>query len=234
MIRKAIIAVAVIQAAVVLGCASAFAWESANRWGGSTTHSWGSTSHDNRWGGSSSYEAGVGAEHTNVYGGNTAHAYGGGTEHTNAYGGTTYGAYGAGVAHTTPYGATAYRPPGYTGYPGYAGYPAYHPPVAVPTYSAGCYGCAAAAGAVTGVMAGAAMGAAVASAGAATSYSSGFAAGAAAAAPAPYAMGAAYATLPAGSAAVNRNGTTYYISGSTWFMPSFGANGVYYRVVPAP
>ena len=30
------------------------------------------------------------------------------------------------------------------------------------------------------------------------------------------------------------NGQTYYLSGNTWFRPSYGANGVYYTVVPAP
>jgi hypothetical protein len=25
-----------------------------------------------------------------------------------------------------------------------------------------------------------------------------------------------------------------YLCGNTWFQPSFGANGVYYRVVPTP
>jgi hypothetical protein len=43
-----------------------------------------------------------------------------------------------------------------------------------------------------------------------------------------------YATLPAGSAQVSHGGATYYVSGSTWFQPAFGANGVYYHVVPAP
>ena len=27
---------------------------------------------------------------------------------------------------------------------------------------------------------------------------------------------------------------TYYLSGNTWFQPAYGANGVYYTVVPAP
>ena len=29
-------------------------------------------------------------------------------------------------------------------------------------------------------------------------------------------------------------GTTYYHCSTTWFQPSYGANGVYYRVVPTP
>jgi len=51
---------------------------------------------------------------------------------------------------------------------------------------------------------------------------------------ASYAMGVSYAALPAGSMAVNKNGTTYYLNGNTWFQPMFGANGVHYQVVPAP
>ena len=43
-----------------------------------------------------------------------------------------------------------------------------------------------------------------------------------------------YATLPAGSATINKNGTTYYLNGNTWFQPAYGANGVHYQVVPAP
>ena len=49
-----------------------------------------------------------------------------------------------------------------------------------------------------------------------------------------YAMGMNYAAVPAGSMAINKNGTTYYLNGNTWFQPAFGANGVYYRVVAAP
>ena len=49
-----------------------------------------------------------------------------------------------------------------------------------------------------------------------------------------YAMGAIYSTVPAGCATPNVGGTTYYLCGNTWFQPAHGANGVYYRVVPAP
>jgi hypothetical protein len=138
----------------------------------------------------------------------------------------------------------------------------YHPPVYVPTYSTGCYGCAAAAGAVVGMAAGAAVasantaaattsaysaGVAAGSASTGAAYSSGYAAGTVAAtAPPPgatvttvttttsYGMGVSYAALPAGSMAVAKNGTTYYLSGNTWFQPMYGANGVHYQVVPAP
>jgi hypothetical protein len=43
-----------------------------------------------------------------------------------------------------------------------------------------------------------------------------------------------YAKLPAGAMSINKNGTTYYLSGNTWFQPLYGANGVYYKVVPTP
>ena len=150
MIRTPIrLALAVIA---TLAAGQALAWASAGRFGGSTSHSFGSTSHENRFGGSSTHTAGQGTEHTNTYGGSTAHSAYGGTEHTNVYGGSTSGAYGAGATHTTYYGATAYRPPGY------GAYPVYHPPTYVPYYSTGCYGCAAAAGAVVGMAVGAAVG----------------------------------------------------------------------------
>ena len=49
-----------------------------------------------------------------------------------------------------------------------------------------------------------------------------------------YSMGEIVATIPAGCATPNVQGTTYYLCGNTWFSPSYGANGVYYRVVPTP
>ena len=90
---KAIVAIAAVLLIGTLRPDAAHAWASANRWGGSTSHSWGSTSHTNAYGGSSSHTYGEGTEHTNMYGGSSAHAWGGGSEHTNAYGGSTYGAY---------------------------------------------------------------------------------------------------------------------------------------------
>ena len=122
----------------------------------------------------------------------------------NVYGGSTYGAYGVGVGHTYSSGASVY-----------AGYPAYHPPVAVPYYAAsGCYGCAATAGAIVGATA-----------------------AAAAVAPmegASVVMGGSYAMLPPGAIEVSRFGVQYYLLVNTWFQPVYGANGVFYRVVPAP
>lgn len=205
------------------------AWGSANRFGGSTEHVAGEgTEHTNAWGGSSAHAYGGGTEHTNAYGGSTAGRYGEGVEHTNVYGGSTAARYDDGAYHTTAAGAAVYRPPA-AAYP----YP-YHPPVAVPAYAAaGCYGCAAAAGAVVGVAAGAAAASANTAAATSSAYSSGYAAGSANTA-AAYAMGVNYAALPAGAVAVQKYGTTYYLLGNTWFQPAYGANGVYYRVVPTP
>jgi len=168
-------------ASPLLGPAPAHAWASANRFGGSTTHSWGDTSHTNAWGGSNDHVAGEG------------------TDHTNAWGGSTYGAYGEGVGHTYAGGGSVV---------GYGGYPAYHPPVAVPAYAAGCYGCAPAAGAIVGMGAAAAV--------------------------APAVVGVSYAGLPPGAIAVSRFGVNYYLRGNTWYQPVYGASGIFYRVVPAP
>jgi hypothetical protein len=49
-----------------------------------------------------------------------------------------------------------------------------------------------------------------------------------------YPVGAIYATLPAGCMQPSGLGSTFYLCGNNWFKPSYGANGVYYRVVPAP
>lgn len=239
---KTILAGVVVVLAAGLWADNANAFRSANRWGGSTSHSFGETSHSNAWGGSTEHVAGEGTEHTNAYGGNSAHAYGGGSEHTNMYGGSTYGQVGYGAAHTYPGGGTTY---GYAG--GGAYYGAYHPPVAVPYYGSTCYGCAAAAGAVVGMATGAAIASANTSAVASSAYAAGAANTAAAttsaynagvvagAAAVHYEMGVAYASLPSQCGEANVQGTNYYVCGNdTWFKPSFGANGVFYRVVPSP
>jgi len=50
-----------------------------------------------------------------------------------------------------------------------------------------------------------------------------------------FAMGAVYATLPAGCITPNvQGGKTYYLCGNTWFEPQSGANGMLYKVVPTP
>jgi hypothetical protein len=211
---------------VVLLYVPAGAWSHGNRYGGSTSHSWGSTSHTSAWGTSTSHTAGQGTSHTNVYGGSATHYTGGGWSKTGAYGGTAYG-----NAH---WGGAYYHPPYHPAY-----YPVYHPPTTVNYYGAGCYNCggwstasAAAAGAAVGLVAGAAVASANTNAVAASSYNAGVAAGAASAT--SYVMGALYPTLPAGCITPTVRGTTYYLCGNTWFQPFYGANGVYYRVVPTP
>jgi hypothetical protein len=166
-------------------------------------------------------------------------SYGGDTTHTNTYGGTTSGAYGAGAVHTAPngtttYAASAYHPP--------SAYYGYHPPTTVNYYGAGCYNCdgstagAAVAGAAVGVAVGAAVASANTSAATANAYNAGYTAGAVntSAAQAVYSPGAIVVTLPAGCSSPNVRGQTYYLCGNTWFSPAYGANGVYYRVVPTP
>ncbi|MBK6558463.1 MAG: hypothetical protein IPG16_15165 [Comamonadaceae bacterium] len=88
-------------------------------------------------------------------------------------------------------------------------------------------------------------GVAAGSASTSAAYSTGYAAGTVAASapppvagavvvPASYVVGVNYAALPAGAMAVAKNGVNYYLSGNTWFKPAYGANGVYYTVVPTP
>ena len=89
---------------VALFAVRALAWSHGNRYGGSTEHSFGATSHESAWGTSTSHIAGEGTSHTNVYGGSATHYEGGGWSKTGAYGGTAYG-----DAH---YGGAYYRPPG--------------------------------------------------------------------------------------------------------------------------
>jgi hypothetical protein len=40
--------------------------------------------------------------------------------------------------------------------------------------------------------------------------------------------------LPGGCIRPAATGGSLYLCGNTWFQPAYGANGVYYRVVPAP
>ena len=90
----------------------------------------------------------------------------------------------------------------------------------------GCYNCGGwnAGAAWAAGAAGAVAGAAVASAATANAY----------AAQSAYAMNDIYSTLPAGCAYSPYSGVAYYTCGGTWFSPYYGANGTYYRVVPAP
>jgi hypothetical protein len=217
------------------------AWTRGNAAGGSTSHSAGSTSHTSAAGTSTSHTAGEGTSHSNAWGGSTSHAYGEGTSHTNAYGGSASHAEGGGWSKTGAAGGTAYGDAHYGGAyhaPATAAYAGYHPPAVVNSYGASCYNCggwavagAAATGAAVGMVAGASAASANTAAATSSAYSAGYAAGATKAA---YVMGAVYPTVPAGCATPNVHGNTYYLCGNTWFKPSYGANGVYYIVVPAP
>jgi len=115
----------------------------------------------------------------------------------------------------------------------------------VNNYGSGCYNCggwstagAAAAGVAVGVVAGAAVASANTAAATSNAYNAGVVAGATAyAVPVvsnAFPIGAIYATLPAGCITPQVAGGTYYLCGNTWFRPSYGANGIYYRVVPSP
>ncbi len=67
----------------------------------------------------------------------------------------------------------------------------------------------------------------------ANAYSAGVATGAAEvtrAAPA----GGIYTTLPADCLYQAVGGANYFRCGATWLKPAYGANGLYYRAVPAP
>jgi hypothetical protein len=226
-----------LAAVVVLTAATqpAGAYSRANRFGGSTSHGWGGTEHTNAWGGNTAHAWGGGTEHTNVYGGHTQGEAGYGAEHTNPYGATTYGKYGEGAYHTTPYYGTAYYP--------HDTYYGYHPPATVNYYGDDCYNCGgwhAAGAAVAGAVLGATLATAAESSESSTNttdaYNAGVAAGSAQAAAAAgnYTMGAMYPKLPAGCIEPKVQGVAYYLCGNTWFQPTYGANGVYYRVVAAP
>ena len=53
--------------------------------------------------------------------------------------------------------------------------------------------------------------------------------------PSSYSMGQIVSVLPSGCISPNvSGGGTYYLCGNTWFSPSYGAGGVYYKVVPTP
>jgi hypothetical protein len=193
----------------------AAAWSHANRWGGDTSHDYGSgsTTRTDAWGGSETHTYGEGTTATGRYGDTATHEQGSGqTSFTNPYGGSATHTYGYGTTATSASGATAYRSPYYGG-----GYYPYHPPATVNYYGSSCGNCGA-------------WPAGAAAAGAAVGMAAGMAAGAASA---EYAMGSTYATLPAGCFSPGGRGV-YYQCGSAWLQPVYGANGVYYRVVPAP
>lgn len=230
---------------------SVFGWAHADRYGGGATfHAPGSdsTTRTNAYGGSATHTYGEGTTATGAYGGTAYHQEGSGqTEMQGAYGGTATHYAGYGTVGTSAYGNTAYHSPYYGG----AIYPAYHPPTTVNYYGSGCYNCggwSTAGAAATGLVVGAAIATAATTsanaanttnaynagvaAGSSNAYSAGYVAGANNAM--AYTMGGIYPTLPAGCMTPSVGGVSYYLCGNNWFLPSYGANGVYYRVVAAP
>jgi hypothetical protein len=76
-----------------------------------------------------------------------------------------------------------------------------------------------------------------AAAASASAYNAGYNSGATtshATTAANYSIGQLVGALPAGCITPTVQGTTYYLCGNTWFSAAYGANGVYYRVVPSP
>jgi len=204
---------------------NAGAWARGGARGGFSYGGGGSFHHENAWGGGVTHVAGVGTVGHTAYGGTVSHAYGSGETHaTNAWGESATHYQGYGTAYSSGYHGDAYYGGAYVGY---------HPTAAVNVYGAGCYYCggwSAAGAAAAGVVVGAAVASANTAAATSNAYSAGVAAGVATA----YAMGAVYSTLPAGCSPGTVNNKNYYVCGSAWLQPNFGANGVYYRVVPVP
>lgn len=170
-----------------------------------------------------SASGGGGSWHASGYRGGSASGGGGSWSGTGYRGGTASG--GGGSWHATgAYGTTAYGGTHYYG----GTYSTYHPPTVVNSYyGSGCYNCGgwptAGAAAVGGFL------------GARLAQEQAEQAAAAAPPPQPtYVMGGIYPALPAGCTQSSSGGGSYYSCNGTWFSASFGANGVYYRVVPAP
>lgn len=234
---------------LICGQAGAFVHASGNRgsWSASDSRGGYASGGDGSWnatgarGGTAS--GGDGSWSGESARGGTASGGGGSWNANGAYGGSASG--GDGSWHATGAdGTTAYGGPNNAYYGGT--YNTYHPPVTVnTTYEEGCNDCggwSAAGAAAVGLAAGVAVGAAVASNDEAVvnstnttnAYDAGVAAGVAAASTsAP--VGAIYTTLPAtGCNPTTVDNTQLFNCGGVWFQPSYGANGVFYRVVPAP
>jgi hypothetical protein len=218
-----------------LTCGPATAWSHAGRWG-TESGGGGSWSASGYRGGSAS-GGGDSWSATGAHGDTATHTAGSGsTTVTNPYVGSATHYCGEGTTVTSASGTTAYayHAPYYGVH-----YTTYHPPTTVNYYGSGCYNCggwstagAAASGAAVGMAAGAAAASTKTAAATSSAYSAGYAAGSTASP--TYAMGAIYPTLPAGCTSATVQGKTYDLCGNTWFQPSYGANGVYYRVVPTP
>jgi hypothetical protein len=234
----------------------AFAWSRAGRWGGSASGgggSWNATGRDggtasggdgswsgkSAWGGSAS--GGDGSWNATGRDGGTASGGDGSWSAKGADGGSASGNDGYWHA-TNSYGTTAYGDTYHNNYYGGA-YPAYyHPPTVVNSYSTGCYNCggwAVAGAAATGMMVGAAAANAnndnaIIADNNINSYNAGYIAGSSTSAPITYPMNAMFSTLPSNCNPATVNNVSYFTCGNSWLQPNSGANGFYYRVVPAP
>ena len=215
--------------AVAVSCNSVFAWSHAGFRGGSVSGGGGSWSGTGFRGGTAS--GSDGSWHADGFRGGTASGGGGSWSAHGADGGTASGGDGSWAAHGAD-GGYAYHNGSYYG----GSYNAYHPPTTVNTYyENGCYDCGGwntAGAAAAGMAVGATIGAASASAASSNAYAQGYAAGATNTA---YAIGSIYTTLPAGCVYTPMGSAAYYkCGGGVWLSPAYGANGVYYRIVPAP
>ena len=150
------------------------------------------------------------------------------------WGGVSAGRVGEGWAHAGWGGVSAGRVgEGWTHEGRYGGAYGYHGNVTAVhnTYVTGvyhgddCWNCGAAAAAVGGLAIGAAAGAAAARA-AQPSTTVVVQQGPA--------VGTTVSSLPDGCQLMTVNGKTYYQCGSTWYKPTFGSDGVAYKVVNVP
>lgn len=65
-------------------------------------------------------------------------------------------------------------------------------------------------------------------------YGAGYNAGMVASAPPTMPIGATFASLPSGCGLRTVAQGTFYQCGNSWVRPAYGANGVFYTVVPMP
>jgi hypothetical protein len=224
---------------------SAWAWAHAGRYGGEASGGGGSWQAHSAWGGSAaggggswsargrddgSASGGSGSWNAESNRGGTAQGGSGSWNAKGAEGGSAQGGSGSWTA-SSHYGTTAYHNDNYYG----GSYSTYHPPTTVNYYNNSCGGCGgwgAAGAAAAGVAVGESVVAGQARAADANAYAQGYAASGGA--NAAYSIGAIYPTLPAGCVTPNVGGTAYELCGNNWYKPAYGANGVYYRAVPAP
>jgi hypothetical protein len=136
--------------------------------------------------------------------------------------GAWIGYHGGGFVHGPRGGTAVWHRGGWGGGWGYHGTTVYH---------SGCWGCAAGAAAAAGAV-GLAAGAAIGSA--ATAASSPTVVVQQPVYVTSPAIGSTVLTLPGGCKSATVNGVRYYGCGGTYYKPHFGANSVYYTIVPNP